>query len=163
MFNYKSRASFKGRKMRDQQDTDKKGNSGVRNRTSVSRTVPVMREEPRVEKKLVNKNKVRVEKKVREEKVTVEVPLIEEDIDVKRIQVNRYINSPPPVRHEGNTTIIPVLKEVVEKRLVLVEEVHITRKRIRTKKEEEIILRKEEIDITHPDPEYNPDKKENSD
>jgi len=78
--------------------------------------------------------------------------LVEEEINVERIPVNKYVKSPPPaVRHEGNKTIISVLKEVVEKRLILVEEVHVTKHRTRRRKEEDIVLREEELHIHETD------------
>jgi stress response protein YsnF len=53
------------------------------------------------------------------------------------------------VRLEGNTTIIPVVEEVVvvEKRLILVEEIHITRDSTVRTEEIPVLLRKEHAAI----------------
>jgi hypothetical protein len=58
-------------------------------------------------------------------------PLFSEDVSVERVPVNRIISGPAQTRQEGDTTIIPVVEEVitVQKRLFLREEVRITRKR----------------------------------
>ena len=50
---------------------------------------------------------------------------------VERVPVDQFVDEAPQVRTEGDVTIIPVLEEryVLEKRLVLVEELHIRRER----------------------------------
>lgn len=62
-----------------------------------------------------------------------EEPLFAEDVDVQRVAINQVVESVPDTRIEGDTTIIPVVEEilVVEKRLVLREEVRITKRRNR--------------------------------
>jgi stress response protein YsnF len=59
------------------------------------------------------------------------------------------VASPPAVRQEGDTTIIPVLREVlvVEKRYELVEEVHVTKKKTVVPHVQEITLRKEVVEV----------------
>jgi uncharacterized protein DUF2382 len=56
---------------------------------------------------------------------------------------------PPPVRHEGDTTIISVIREitVVEKRYEVIEEIHVTRHQVEQPLVHEINLRKEQIHI----------------
>jgi stress response protein YsnF len=55
--------------------------------------------------------------------------LEEQQVTVMRVPVNRLVTEVPHVRTEGEVTIIPVVEEimVVEKRLVLKEELHIRR------------------------------------
>lgn len=62
-----------------------------------------------------------------EEAVAAE--LSREAVTVTRVPVDREVTILPRMRTEGDVTIIPVLEEVlvVEKRLVLKEEIHITR------------------------------------
>ena len=50
-------------------------------------------------------------------------------VDVTRVPVDRYIDAVPVMRTEGDLTIIPVVEEVlvIEKRLLLREEVHVRR------------------------------------
>ncbi|MGI4789010.1 MAG: DUF2382 domain-containing protein [Janthinobacterium lividum] len=49
------------------------------------------------------------------------------NVDLSRVEINEFVENPPPVRYEGNVMIIPILEEVlvVEKRLRLKEEVYI--------------------------------------
>jgi stress response protein YsnF len=69
-----------------------------------------------------------------------------EEVQVKRVPINRVVEAPVPVRHVGNTMIISLLEEVlvVEKRLMLKEELHITKGEIETYKPQRVTLRNEE-------------------
>lgn len=68
--------------------------------------------------------------------------LFGEDVSVERVPVNRILDGPIETRHEGDTTIIPVIEEVltVQKRLFLREEVRITRRRTPIKEPRRILL-----------------------
>lgn len=113
-------------------------------------SIPVMKETIRLDSKIVDKGTVRVIKKVDEE--TVRVPLLtqEDQYHIERVAINQYVDEPPPpVRHEGDTMIIPVVIEelVVEKRLKVVEEVRITLSKKETAWEAETTVRKENVII----------------
>ncbi len=112
-----------------------------------SAAIPIIEEQIHIDKQLVEKGVVRLSKKVYQENVEVDVPLIHEEHDINRVPVNQYIDAPPAVRYEGETMIIPVLREevVVQKRLVLVEELHITKKLVQTQSHQQVTLRKEEV------------------
>jgi len=48
---------------------------------------------------------------------------------VERKQIGQFVDGEAPgIRLVGDTTIIPVIKEVIVKRLMLVEELHITKR-----------------------------------
>ncbi|WP_400190176.1 YsnF/AvaK domain-containing protein [Hymenobacter sp. B81] len=114
--------------------------------------VPVIAEQLRVEKELVETGKVRVSKQVHEEHQVVEMPLVHEELSVEHVPINQYVDvAPPAVRYEGDTTIMPVLREVlvVEKRLLLVEEVRITKRQVHTQTAEQVTLRHEQISTEH--------------
>ncbi len=76
-----------------------------------------------------------VERRVRVHTVTEDVPtmmreeLRSERIEVQHVAVERELTEAPQVRTEGDVMIIPVVEErlIVEKRLFLVEEVHVRR------------------------------------
>lgn len=63
------------------------------------------------------------------EKVEIPEELRSEEIAVNRIPINQEVTAVPGIRMEGDTTIIPVVKEVavIQKKLVLVEEIHVTK------------------------------------
>lgn len=63
------------------------------------------------------------------EEVPVTARLSGETVEVTRVPVNREVASRPDPRVEGDVTIYPVLEEVlvVERRLMLREEIHLRR------------------------------------
>lgn len=127
-----------------------------------SKMIPVVEEQVRVTKKTVETGSVHVSKDVHEEEVRVDVPTVHEEVNVERIAIGKYVDSPPPpVRHEGDVMIISVLEEevVVTKRLKLVEEVHVTKRKHETQENQHITLRKEEVKVNRVDlNKGNPDK-----
>ena len=56
----------------------------------------------------------------------VDEPLTRRDARIEHVPVNRYVDEMPQVREEGETTIIPVVEEVLVRRLFLKEAVRIT-------------------------------------
>lgn len=112
-------------------------------------TFPVIREEAVVQKREVERGGVRVHKTVNEREEVVEQPTYREDVAVERIPIGRVIEAAPAVREEGDTLIIPVVEEmlVVEKRLVLKEEVRITRRRTQDTEQARVVLREEQVHI----------------
>jgi len=76
-----------------------------------------------------------VERRVRIRTVTEDVPtgfsedLHAERVEVQHVTVDRELTGPPEIRYEGDVMIIPVIEErlIVEKRLFVVEEVHVRR------------------------------------
>ncbi|MCB9527241.1 MAG: DUF2382 domain-containing protein [Myxococcales bacterium] len=79
---------------------------------------------------------------------------------VERVVVGRFVDEAPRVREEGDRLIIPVVEEVlvVEKRLRLVEEIHVVR-HVRTERVTETHpLRRSRVEVTFlPDAPASPD------
>ena len=100
-----------------------------------------------VRKERVATETVRLRKRVHEDEEVLDVPVQTEAIEVERVPVGRWIDAPADVRHEGDTTVYPVVEEVlvVEKRLRLVEEVRVTRRQTTRQVQERVGLRREEI------------------
>jgi uncharacterized protein (TIGR02271 family) len=125
--------------------------SGDRPITNESQTtsLPVIEEELRVGIRKDETGKLRIVKNVHEEDVIVSGPVYNEDVEIERVPLNQFVDAPPQVRHEGDTMIIPVVKEevIVQTRLVLVEEVRITKRVTQRTVEKPVTLRKEEIVI----------------
>ena len=114
------------------------------------RSVPVVEERLHVEKKEVETGKVYISKQVQEEKATVEVPLQHDKVNIERVAINQYVEEYPTVRYESDKIIIPVVQEevVVEKKILLVEEVHIDREHYQENFSETFTLKKEIIEVT---------------
>ena len=111
--------------------------------------VPVVAERLDVQKRVVEGGGVRIRKTVSEREEIVDEPLMREEVQVKRVPVGRVVDGPVPVRHVGKTMIVSLLEEVlvVEKRLVLKEELHITKEEVETYKPQRFTLRSEEAVI----------------
>jgi uncharacterized protein (TIGR02271 family) len=111
----------------------------------------VLQEQVNIKKKIVESGKVIIHKKVHKEDKDVEVPVSHEEVEIRKVAVNKYITEPPDVRYEGSTTIIPVIKEVavIEKKLLLVEEIHVIKHVVEKKEDHTVPLRKEEVQVEH--------------
>ena len=111
--------------------------------------IPVIREEAVVRTREVERGGVRVHKTVNEREEVVEQPTMREDVDVERVAIGRVVDTIPEVREEGDTLIIPVLEEmlVVEKRLVLKEEIRVTKRRTTETEQARVVLSEEQVTI----------------
>ena len=111
--------------------------------------VPVIEERVILGKREVETGRVVVRKRVVAEQKTVEQPLATEDVVVERVAVGRLVDGDVVDREEGDTLILPVLEEVlvVEKRLMLKEEVRITRKRTEHVNQERVGVRREVVEV----------------
>jgi uncharacterized protein (TIGR02271 family) len=111
--------------------------------------VPVVEEELRVGKRVVETGRVRVTKTVREHEEVVDQPLMREEYDVERVAVDEFVDGPVGPRYEGETLVVPVLEEVlvVEKRLVVREELRVTRRRTEEREPLRVKLLSEEVSV----------------
>src|SRR5215207_279332 len=125
-----------------------------RGQTSAA-VVPVIEEELRVGKRVVETGRVRIRKTVHEHEEVVDEPLMREEYDVERVPIDEFVDGPVGPRHEGETLVVPVLEEVlvVEKRLVVREELRITRKRTEERRPQRVKLLSEEVSVERTDPE----------
>lgn len=114
-------------------------------------TIPIIREDVIITTREVDTGGVRVHKIVNERTETVEQPTTRNFVDVERVSIGRVIEGTdvPRARQEGDIMIIPVLEEmlVVEKRLVLKEEIRITRRRTDDVEQVQVVLREEDVQI----------------
>jgi uncharacterized protein (TIGR02271 family) len=112
-------------------------------------SIPLVEERLAVSRKEVETGRLRVRISVdqREERVAGE--LTRDEVEIRRVAKNDVLDELPNVRTDGDVTIIPVVEEqlVVEKRLVLVEEIHVVRKSETERREIPVILRSEQADI----------------
>ena len=91
--------------------------------------IPLVEERLTVGKRAVESGRVRVRVTVEEREEILTEQLARDDVKIERVQRNERLTEMPHVRLEGGTTIIPVVEEVlvVEKALMLVEEIHVRR------------------------------------
>jgi uncharacterized protein (TIGR02271 family) len=111
--------------------------------------IPVVAEELAVEKREHPTERVRVRKHVIESEVRIDLVSAREDVDIERVPVGRIVESMPEARVEGNTTVVPVVEEtvIVEKRLLLKEEIRITKRRSEEKRSVNVPVKSEQADI----------------
>lgn len=91
--------------------------------------IPVLQEEAHVAKRTVETERVSVRTFTQTQDVLVHDEVRREHVEVTRVVCDREIREAPAIRTEGDVTIVPVFEErlVVEKRLFLVEELHLRR------------------------------------
>jgi uncharacterized protein (TIGR02271 family) len=111
--------------------------------------VPVIEESLEVGKRVVETGRVRIRKVIREEEETLDEPLNREEVTVERVAVNRLVEKAPDARQEGEDWVIPVVEEVlvVEKRLMLREELHVRKRVVEERRPQQVTLRREEVVI----------------
>jgi uncharacterized protein (TIGR02271 family) len=121
--------------------------SGSGDSTRVS--IPVIEEEARFHKRRNTSGHVLITRKIEEHDRVIDEPLISEHYRIERVPINRAIDAPATIRSEGDSTIFPVMEEVavVERKLILREEVHITRVRTESHQPQRIKLRRDTIEV----------------
>jgi uncharacterized protein (TIGR02271 family) len=103
--------------------------SHKKRRSQGESVIPLMEEELRVDKREIVTGKINVRTVVESFEKVARATLEGEQIEVTRIPIGKELKSIPEQRTEGDVLIIPVVEEVlvVEKRLVLKEEIHLRR------------------------------------
>ena len=116
--------------------------------SSESTVIPLAQEELEVGVRQV-KSGIRITKEVHTREEVVDEPGYREEFEIERVPINQVLSSPVDIRQEGDTLIVPLMEEllVVEKRLVLREEVRITKVRREQREPQTVTLRSEEARI----------------
>jgi uncharacterized protein (TIGR02271 family) len=113
-------------------------------------TLRLAAEELAVAKEKVETGRVRVSIRTHEREALIDESLARERIEIETVPVGLRIDAVPEVRQECNTTIVPVVEEVlvVERHLILKEEIRIKRVRTTERHQEKVILRHQEVVVT---------------
>jgi uncharacterized protein (TIGR02271 family) len=108
--------------------------------------VPIVAERLRVDRRRVTVGTVRVAKRTRYRDVVVEEPVAREEVLVRRVPAARFVDGPVPDRYVNGRLIISILEEVpvVIRRLRVVEELHIERRRTTVRRSQRVTVRREE-------------------
>jgi uncharacterized protein (TIGR02271 family) len=111
--------------------------------------IPLVEERLSIAKRQVESGRVRVHVTVEEREETVTEQLFHDDLQIERVPRNVRLTEVPHVRLEGNTTIVPVVEEVlvVEKVLMLVEEIHVCRKSVAETAQIPVTVRAEHAEV----------------
>lgn len=92
--------------------------------------IPIVEERPVVDKRAVPVERVRVRTGVDTRREIVSDELTTEALEIERRPVERAVDAVPPVREEGDATVISIVEEraVVTKQLFVVEELVVRRR-----------------------------------
>jgi uncharacterized protein (TIGR02271 family) len=121
--------------------------------------IPLVQEELSISKRQREKGRVVVQTIPRERQELIEQELERVDVEIERIPIDRVVETPPDIREEGDTLVIPVIEEVVvvEKRLVLREEIRVHRRRSVEQFQQSVTLRSEDVKIERLGPSDEPE------
>jgi len=114
--------------------------------------VPVVQEDAWVEKRVVDTGRgVRIHKTAVEHPCRIDESLLRDDVEVNHVPVDRIVplDQAPATRYEGDTLVVPILEEalVVERRLRIKEELHITRTRREERHVDTVLLKSEQVSV----------------
>jgi stress response protein YsnF len=112
--------------------------------------VPLRAEELVISRRRLEGEAVRVATLTRERTQQIDEELRHDRVEITRVPIGRRVESAPSVREEGDVTIMPVLEEiiVVERQLILKEEIHIRQLRTTERHRETVVLREQDAVIT---------------
>ena len=124
--------------------------------TQPSRDAPVdklavLEETATVSTREVVTGRVRIAAHVETVEEIARAALRTDDVEVTRVPIDKPVTGPvPTVRTEGDLTIIPILEEimVVEKRLMLKEELHVRRRQSTEIVDVPVSLKRQRVDIS---------------
>ena len=109
-------------------------------RRTAEEIIPVIQEDVVIGTERATTGTVRVRTVLHEDEHAIDEPITTTDVEVKRIPVDLWTDEPIADRVEGDTRIISVHREeiIVQRRLHVVEEVHVTLRR-REERHREIV------------------------
>jgi uncharacterized protein (TIGR02271 family) len=110
---------------------------------SAEEILPLVDEQLSVGKRTVATGRVRIKTVVDERQQWVRESLEREEISIERVAIDRMVDAAPEVRQDGDVLIIPLVEEVlvVERRLLLKEEIHVRKQRHVEQVEEPVTLK----------------------
>ena len=123
-------------------------------RTVAEEIIPLVEETATVDKRRVITGRVRVQTVTDTLEELAHADVQRETVEVTRVPIDKVVETAPEIRTDGDVTIVPVLEEVlvVEKRLVLKEELHIRRRVESETVEVPVTLRKQRAIVERTDP-----------
>ena len=107
-------------------------------------------EDAAVSREVVETGRVRVAKVTRTRDHLIDELVAHTRFEVNRVPIGRLIDTMPPIKEDGDLTIVPIVEEtvVVERRLMLKEEVHIRRVQTNERYQQTVKLRYQTAEVT---------------
>ena len=109
--------------------------------------IPLVEERPVVTKAEVETGQVRVSTRVEERVVQVDDTIRKTTVDIRHVSLNVFVDDEPQSREEDGVLIIPIVEEIYVKRLLLKEELRITRTSTLEPVERDVTLRVMHADV----------------
>ena len=111
--------------------------------------IPLAEERVSTARRQVETGRVRVTTRVEEREQLVREELARDEVEISRVPRGVEISEVPEIAQIGDVTIVPVVEEVlvVEKKLMLVEEIHLSRVRTSQEHMQPVILRAQRAEI----------------
>ena len=118
--------------------------------TEESGVLRLFAEDAAVSRQVVETGRVRVAKVTRTRDHLVDESLARTCFEVNRVPIGRLIDAMPAIKEDGDLTIIPIVEEtvVVERRLMLKEELHIRRVQTSERYQQTVKLRYQTAEVT---------------
>jgi uncharacterized protein (TIGR02271 family) len=131
--------------------SDKSASTGVAREGLDPDVLQLFAEDASVDRRTVETGRVRIAKVTHTRDHLIDELLARTSVEVKRVPIGRVIDAIPPVKDDADLTVIPIVEEtlVVERRLVLKEEVHIQRRKTTERYQETVQLRHQTAEVTH--------------
>ena len=114
--------------------------------------IPVLVEQAQVNVHREHTGTVRVRKLVYEESAPVRSEGFRELVETTRVPVNRVVEATESSKTVDDMLVIPVYEERFVRQLVLVEEIHVRRRRESFEHNASVALRREEVVVERLDP-----------
>ena len=114
--------------------------------------IPVLAEQAQIEVHREHTGTVRVRKLVHQETMPVSSEGFRELVETTRVPVNQVVEATESFKTLGDLLIIPVYEERFVRQLVLVEEIHVRRRRESFEQTASVALRREEVVVERLDP-----------
>ena len=108
-------------------DRDLDQDPAARLEREIESIIPVAEERARIERRDRVVGRVRVRTETHEEDVEFAETLRSSRVEVERVPVDAFVDEVPEIREQDGVTIVPVMEEVLVRRLLLREEIHIRR------------------------------------
>ena len=131
-------------------DKQQPSSSADSSSSTADEKLKLLAEELAIERRQVETGRVRVNVVTREHQELVDIPLAREQVVVERVPIDKRIDAVPAIREEGDTIIVPVVEEIliVERCLMLKEELHVKRVHTTEQHRESVTLRRQEVVVT---------------
>lgn len=111
--------------------------------------IPVVEEQLAVRTRTTQTGGVRIRKTVHTREEQVDEAAFREDVEVEHVRIDKIVDKALEAHYDGDTLVLPLHEEilVLEKRLLLREELRIRKRRVAERTPQRVLLRSEEAVI----------------